>query len=54
MIHHINTRQHSNFHQPLPSLTKCQKESYYPGIKVYDGLPSDIKNVSDNPDSSQL
>jgi len=21
MIHHTNTRQHSNFYQPLPSLT---------------------------------
>ena len=34
-IHHINTRQHSTFHQPLPSLTKYQKGTYCLGIKGY-------------------
>ena len=27
-----------NFHKPLPSLTKCEKGTYCPGIKVYDGF----------------
>jgi hypothetical protein len=53
-IRHINTRQHSNFHQPLPSLTKCQKGTYYLDIKVYNGLPSCIKDGSDNPNTFKL
>ena len=48
-IHHINTRQHTNFHQPLPSLTEYQKGTYSLVIKVYNELPSYIKDVSDNP-----
>jgi len=54
-IHQINTRQHPNFHHLLPSLTKYQKGIYYLSIKVYNELPSDTKDVSDNPnDSSQF
>ena len=34
-INHINTTQHSKFHQPLLSLTKYQKGTYCLGIKVY-------------------
>jgi hypothetical protein len=25
-VHHIDTRQHSNLHQPLPNLAKYQKK----------------------------
>ena len=48
-IHHINARQHSNFHQPLPSLTEYQKGTYYLVIKLYNELSSYIRDVSDNP-----
>ena len=48
-IHHINTRKHSNFHQPLPSLTQCKKGTYCLVIKVYNELPLYTKDVSDNP-----
>jgi hypothetical protein len=48
-VHSMNTRQHYNLHQPLPSLTKYQKGVYYLGIKVFNNLPSYIKPVSDNP-----
>jgi hypothetical protein len=44
----MNTRQHCNFHQPLPSLTKLQKGVYYLGIKVFSHLPSYIKTVSND------
>jgi hypothetical protein len=37
-IHHINTRQHSNFHLPIPRLTKYQKGNYCLGLKVYSGF----------------
>ena len=41
-IHHINTRQHANFHQPFVNVTKYQKGVYYLGVKVFNALPSDI------------
>jgi hypothetical protein len=48
-IHHINTRKHSKFHQPLLSLTEYQRGTYCLVIKVYSELPLYIKDVSDNP-----
>jgi len=47
-IHHIDTRQHANFHQPSTNLTKCQKRVYYLGVKVFNMLSSYIKKESDN------
>jgi len=47
--HYINTRQHSNFHQPLPTLSEYQKGTYCLVVKIYNELPSYIKDVSDNP-----
>jgi hypothetical protein len=47
-IYHIDTRQHANFHQPSANVTRCQKEVYYLGIKVFNILPSYIKIESDN------
>jgi len=38
-IHHIDTRQHANFHQPSVNMTKYQKGVYYLGAKVYNMLP---------------
>jgi hypothetical protein len=48
-IHHINTRQHANFHQPSVNVAKYQKGVYYLGVKVISALPSDIKPESNNP-----
>ena len=45
-IHSINARNKSNLFQPLPHLTTYQKGPYYPGIKVCNCYPSQIKNVS--------
>ena len=42
-IHHINTRQHANFHEPSVNVAKYQKGVYYLGVKVFTALPSDIK-----------
>jgi hypothetical protein len=47
-VYHIDTRQHFNFHQPLPSFAKYQTEVYDLGIKVFSGLPSYIKDASNN------
>ena len=48
-IHHINTRQHANFHQPSVNVAKYQKGVYYLGVKVFNVLPSDIKIEFSNP-----
>jgi hypothetical protein len=45
-IHEVNTRQKSDFHVPLVSLTKVQKEVYYSGITLFNSLPYNIKQVA--------
>jgi hypothetical protein len=37
-VYHIDTRQHVNFHQPLPSLVKYQKGVYYLGVESLMGF----------------
>jgi hypothetical protein len=44
--HNINTRTISNLHQPTANLAEYQKEAYYSGIKVYNSLPTQIKDLS--------
>ena len=48
-IHNVDTRQHTNFHQPTSNLTKYQKGIYYSGVRVYNNLPPHIKDISDDP-----
>jgi len=48
-IHHINTRQHANFHQPSVNVAKYQKGVYYLGVKLFNALPFDIKTEFNNP-----
>jgi hypothetical protein len=48
-IHHINTRQRANFHQPSVNVAKYQKGVYYLGVNVFNVLPSDIKTEFNNP-----
>ena len=49
-IHNINTtsRTKSNLHQPLANLSTYQKGAYYYGIKMFNSLPSQIKDFSAN------
>jgi hypothetical protein len=42
-------RQSTNLHLPQANLAIYQKRVYCLGIKVYNSLPSDIKNFSNNP-----
>ena len=37
-IHHIDTRKHTNFHQPSVNLTKYQKEVYCLHVKLFNTL----------------
>jgi hypothetical protein len=48
-VHHINTRQHADFHQHSVNVAKYQKGVYYLGIKVFNALPFDIKTEFNNP-----
>ena len=48
-MHHIDTRQHANFHQPSVNMTKYKKAVYYIGVKVFNMLYSYIQTEFDNP-----
>ena len=46
VYHYINTRRENDLHLPL---AMYQKGVYYSGIKIFDGLPKAIKNISSKP-----
>jgi thiamine pyrophosphokinase len=45
-IHSINTRKNSNLYEPQANLTLYQKGAHYSGIKVFNSLHPNIKNLS--------
>jgi hypothetical protein len=47
-VHIINTPHRSGVHPPSMNLTKYQKGGYYSGIKIFNHLPQNIKNLSWN------
>jgi len=47
-IHNINTRTKSNVHRQISNLSAYQKGTYYSGIRVFNSLPSQVKNLSPN------
>jgi hypothetical protein len=44
--HIIPTQSNTNLHPSLARLTKYKKGTYFPGIKVYNCLPTRIKQLS--------
>jgi len=44
-MHGIITRQKSYLYQPQANLTLCQKGVRYSGVKVYNNLPPNIRNL---------
>jgi hypothetical protein len=46
--HNSGTRQSSNFYQPTVNFSVCQKGEYCMGIKVFNNIPSYIKDISYN------
>jgi hypothetical protein len=44
--HNLDTRQRNNLHLPQANLTIYQKAAYYSGIKLFNNLPLQIKNVT--------
>jgi hypothetical protein len=47
-IHGKNTRNNFDFYVNATNLTICQKGIYYMGQKIFNSLPSDIKDKIDN------
>jgi hypothetical protein len=47
-IHNTNTRNKSNLHPPTSNLSVYQKGTYCSGFRVFNGLPSQIKDLSHN------
>ena len=47
-IHDINIRHNINLHLLLTGLTMVQKGVAYSGCKIYNHLPPQIKNISNN------
>jgi hypothetical protein len=46
VIHNFNTRNNSNFFQVMTHLTMFQKSPAYAGVKIYNHLPADIKDLA--------
>jgi len=45
-IHSVHTRFKTNLHPPIDNLTKFQKGVYYSGIKIFNNLPHNIKDLA--------
>ena len=45
-IHSVHTRSKTNLHTPTANLTKFQKGVYYSGIKSFNNLPHNIKDLA--------
>jgi hypothetical protein len=52
--HKINTRQTSNLYLPSANLAIYQKGVYYSGIKIYNHLPTAIKDLSGDKNKFKL
>jgi len=52
--HNLDTKQRNNLYLPQVNLAIYQKGAYYSGIKIFNNLPLEIKNVADNQKISKL
>jgi len=46
--HNLDTRQRNNLYLPQAILTIYRKGAYYSGIKIFNNLPLEIKNIAHN------
>jgi hypothetical protein len=46
--HNLETRQCNNLYIPQANLSVYQKGAYYSGVKIFNKLPSNIKNINGN------
>jgi len=49
VYYNINTRQRNDLHLPQVTQAMYQKRVYYSGIKIFNGLPKAIKDISSKP-----
>jgi len=54
IFYESNTRHRNDLHSPLATLAMYQKGVYYSGIKVFNGLPRALKDISVSPASLRL
>jgi hypothetical protein len=47
-VHDISNRQSVNLFPPSTSFTKVLKGAYYSGIKIYNSLPKELKQLSND------
>jgi hypothetical protein len=47
-IHGFNTRRNFGLYRPQANLTVYQREPYYLGIKLFNNLPLNIKELTNN------
>ena len=52
--HNLDTIQRNNLYFPQANLIIYQKGAYYSGIKIFNNLPLEIKNVAGNQISLKL
>jgi hypothetical protein len=45
-VHIFNTRSNCDLHFPVINLTVCQKEARCSGIRLYNHIPSTLKQIS--------
>ena len=53
-VHQINTRQITNLYVPAANLAIYRKSVYYSGIKIYNHLPTAIKDLSGDKNKFKL
>jgi len=53
-VHKINTRRTFDLYVPTANLTVYQKGVYYSGIKIYNHLPTAIKDLSNDKNKFKL
>jgi len=53
-VYKINTRQTSSLYLPSANLALYQKGVFYPGIKIFNHLPTAIKDLSDDKNKFRL
>jgi hypothetical protein len=53
-VHKINTTQTFDLHVPTANFTMYQKGVCYSGIKIYNHLPTAIKDLSDDKNKFKL
>jgi hypothetical protein len=52
--HNLDTRQRNNLYLPQTNLTIYQKGAYYSGIKIFNNLHLEMKNVAGNQEKFKI